>query len=376
MSAPGFNSYFSGVSCTSTRQCRSATNRRMNIHEEQSSPSDRIESNLPGIIPVIHMAPPRFHHSVTAIILIHALHAAATPAMVSAESQEMPRRHSLIHHSAVEATLPSATTHGRILQSSSDQPNRITTPIEPPIAAIVPPAIELPYRRTSAKRPVMASIPPPAHIPHSAPMSDIAAGQDTPTTTDAGKGTIPTTAPPNTTSMTALPAGMASTNSHVATPPTPSPLAGAAGVHSTASAGGGKAFHWQLTIDIEPVQKLCHRELVATTDTCDHHTPLTPSPVDSIINVSSSQRIDGEGDTRMEGKSGTRPGWLQTLYRHGDPAYTISLDRRSRSISPRAPPPSIFRKAKPISSPCPHSTPLATKACYPPKSARASTSGG
>ena len=237
MSAPGFNSYFSGVSCTSTRQCRSATNRRM---KEQSSPSDRIESNLLGIIPVIHMAPPRFHHSVTAIILIHALHAAATPAMVSAESQEMPRRHSLIHHSAVEATLPSATTHERILQSSSDQPNRIITPIEPPIAAIVPPAIELPYRRTSAKRPVMASIPP-AHIPHSAQMSDIAAGQDTPTPTDGGKGTIPTTAPPNTTSMTALPAGMASTNSHVATPPTPSPLAGTTDIHSTASAGGGKA---------------------------------------------------------------------------------------------------------------------------------------
>mgnify|MGYP001175597746 FL=1 len=189
---------------------------------------------------MIHIALPRFHHAVIAAILIHGLHAAAMPTMVSAESQEMPRRHSLIHHSAVESTLPSATTHGTILQSSSDQPTRITTPIEPPIAAIVPPAIELPYRRTSAKRPVMASIPP-AHIPHSAQMSDSAAGQDTPTTTDAGKSTISTTAPPNTTSMTALPAGMASTNSHVATPPTPSPLAGAAGIHSTASAGGGKA---------------------------------------------------------------------------------------------------------------------------------------
>jgi hypothetical protein len=55
----------------------------------------------------------------------------------------------------------------------------------------------------------MASISapvPPAHIPYAAPMSDIAAGQDTPTTTETGKGTIPTTAPPNTTSMTALPA--------------------------------------------------------------------------------------------------------------------------------------------------------------------------
>lgn len=190
------------------------------------------------------MALPWFHHSVTAIILIQALHAAATPAMVSAESQEMPSRHSLIHHSAVESTLPSATTHGTILQSSSDQPTRITTPIEPPIAAIVPPTIELPYRRTSAKRPVMASISapvPPAHIPHAAPMSNIAAGQDTSTTTDAGESTIPTTAPPITTPIAALPAGMASTNSHVATPPTPSPLAGTTDFHSTASAGGGKA---------------------------------------------------------------------------------------------------------------------------------------
>ena len=193
---------------------------------------------------MIHMALPRFYHSVAAVILIHALHAAATPAMVSAEDQEMPRRHSLIHHSAVESTLPSATTHGTILKSSSDQPARMTSLIEPPITAIVPPAIALPHPRTSAKRPIMASISaplPPAHIPYAAPMSDIAAGQDTPTTTEAGKGTTPTTAPPNTTSMTALPAGMTSTNSHVVTPPTPSPLAGAAGVHSTASAGGGNA---------------------------------------------------------------------------------------------------------------------------------------
>jgi hypothetical protein len=193
---------------------------------------------------VIHMALPRFHHAVIVAILIHGLHAAATPAMASAEGQEMPRRHSLIHHSAVESTLPSSTTHGTILQSSSDQPTRITTPIEPPIAAIVPPAITFPHPKTSAKRPVMASISapvPPAQIPYSAPMSAIVSGQDTPTTTDAVKGTIPTIAPPNTTSMKALQAGMASPNSHVASPPTPSPLAGASGVHSTASAGGGKA---------------------------------------------------------------------------------------------------------------------------------------
>ncbi|MEO8047269.1 MAG: hypothetical protein ABI684_08285 [Nitrospirota bacterium] len=72
-------------------------------------------------------------------------------------------------------------------------------------------------------------------------MSDIATGQDTPTTTDAGKITIPTTAAPTRASMTALPPGMASTNSHLTTSPTPSPLAGAAGIHSPASAGSGKS---------------------------------------------------------------------------------------------------------------------------------------
>ena len=87
------------------------------------------------------MALPRFHHAVIAAILIHGLHAAATPAMVSAADQEMPRRHSLIHHSAVESTIPPATTHGTILQSSNDEPTHITRPIGPPIAAIVPPAI-------------------------------------------------------------------------------------------------------------------------------------------------------------------------------------------------------------------------------------------
>jgi len=205
----------------------------MNIHEAQSSPSDRIEHTLTGISPVINMARPRFHHSVTAIILIHALHAAAMPAMVSAEGQEMPRRHSLIHHSAVESTLASTTTHGTILQSSSDQPTRMIRPIEPPIAAIVPPAIALPYHQTLTKRPAMASITAPvpeSHIPHAAPPSDIAAGQGT-----------PTTATPITTPIAAPLAGVISPSSVVATPSTPSPLAGAAGVHSTASAGGGKA---------------------------------------------------------------------------------------------------------------------------------------
>ena len=92
------------------------------------------------------MALPRFHHAVIAAILIHGLHAAAMPTMVLAADQEMPRRHSLIHHSAIETAVPSATTHETTLPSSNDKPTHITRPIGPPIAAIVPPAIALPDR--------------------------------------------------------------------------------------------------------------------------------------------------------------------------------------------------------------------------------------
>lgn len=179
------------------------------------------------------MALPRFHHAVIAAILIHGLHAAAMPTMVLAADQEMPRRHSLIHHSAVETAVPSATTHGTTLPSSNDKPTHITRPIEPPIAAIVPPAIALPHFQIGTKRPAIASIiapVPSSHIPHAAPPSDIAAGQGTPTT--ATLITTPIAAPL---------AGMTSTGSIVAATTTPSRLAGTADVHSTASAGGGNA---------------------------------------------------------------------------------------------------------------------------------------
>ena len=124
------------------------------------------------------MALPRFHHAVIAAILIHGLHAAAMPTMVLAADQEMPRRHSLIHHSAVETAVPSATTHGTTLPSSNDKPTHITRPIGPPIAAIVPPAIGLPHHQIGTTRPAMASIIAPVpspHIPHAASPSDIAA---------------------------------------------------------------------------------------------------------------------------------------------------------------------------------------------------------
>ena len=178
------------------------------------------------------MALPRFHHAVIAAILIHGLHAAAMPTMVSAADQEMPHRHSLIHHSA-ESAVPSATTHGTILQSSNDEPTHITRPIRPPIAAIVPPAIALPHHQTLTKRPAIASIiapVPSAHIPHAASPSDIAAGQG-----------MPTTATLITTPVAAPLAGMTSPSSVVAAPIAPSPFTGTASVHAAASAGGSNA---------------------------------------------------------------------------------------------------------------------------------------
>ena len=41
-----------------------------------------------------------------------------------------------------------------------------------------------------------------------------------------------------------------------------------------------------------------------------------PLPVRLHHNSASGQRIDGECDTRKEGKSGTRPGRLQNIHRH------------------------------------------------------------
>jgi len=191
---------------------------------------------------VIDITPSRFQHAVIATLLILVLHVAAMPTMVSAADQEMPRRHSLLHHSTIESAVPSATTHGTIFQYSNDEPGRITSYVGPPIAAIIPPTIAFPPHRTLTKHPPIASVTapvPPFHITLAVPTSDIAAGQITQTTTNTGHGTTPTT--PATTSMPPLPAGMTSTSTNVVIPITPYPLAGAAGIHSTASTGSRTA---------------------------------------------------------------------------------------------------------------------------------------
>ena len=246
----------------------------MNIHEVQSSPSDRIEHTLPGISPVINIAVLRCHHSVIAIILIHLFTLQRRP-LFSAEGQEMPRRHSLIHHSAVHSALASATTHGTILQSSSDQPTRITTPIEPPIAAIVPPAIELSHRRTSAKPPAIASIPPVSNTSCHLDIRHCGRTGHTDDNRRRGKHHFyDTAAHRNTDCGTSCWNGF---NELCCGHPDHSLSVGQnrrCSLHGLSRRR--QSLHWQLTIDIEPVQKLCHRELVATTDTCDHHTPSPP----------------------------------------------------------------------------------------------------
>lgn len=196
------------------------------------------------MIPRTDIATPRFQLAVLAALLFQGLLSTAIPTIISAAEQEMPRRHSLIHHSAVESAAPPAPTQGTILQSPSAEPTRITSPIGPPISSISPLTMPLPQHRTLTKRPTVASITAPvtsSQIPRAAQTSNIEAGQVMQTTADAGNGIPPATTTPITKSMTAPPPGIPSIDSVVAAPTAPSPFTGTAGAHSTASAGTGNA---------------------------------------------------------------------------------------------------------------------------------------
>ena len=59
---------------------------------------------------------PRFQIAILAAILFHGLQSVAMATIISAAEQEMPRRHSLIHRSAVESAALPATTQGTMLQ--------------------------------------------------------------------------------------------------------------------------------------------------------------------------------------------------------------------------------------------------------------------
>jgi len=196
------------------------------------------------MIPVTDIVTPRLQVAVLAAILFQGLQPVAMPTIISAAEQEMPRRHSLIHRSAVESAALPATPQGTIVQPPSAEPTRITSQIGPPKNSVSLPTMPLPHYRTLTKRPAIASITAPAtssRTPRAALTSDGAAGQVMQTTADPTKGTTPTGTAPITKSMAAPLPGMTSTGSAAVAPTAHSPFAGATGVRSAASAGGRSA---------------------------------------------------------------------------------------------------------------------------------------
>src|SRR6266850_6392173 len=132
------------------------------------------------MIPVTDILTPRFQLAVLAAILFQGLQSVAMPTIISAAEQEMPRRHSLIHRSAVESAALPATPHGTIFQPPSAEPSRITSQIGPPKNSVSLPTTPLPPNRPLTKRPAIASITAPAtssQTPLAARISGVAAGQ-------------------------------------------------------------------------------------------------------------------------------------------------------------------------------------------------------
>jgi hypothetical protein len=177
-------------------------------------------------------------------VLLPGLQSVAVPTIISAAEQEMPRRHSLIHRSAVESAALPATTQGMMLQSPNAEPTRITSPIGPPPTSVSLPTRPLTHHRTLAKRPAIASATAPAtssQTLRAALTLGVGAGQATQTTADPTKGTTPTATAPATKSTGAPLPVTTSTGSAAVAPTAPSPFAGTAGVRPVASAGSGSA---------------------------------------------------------------------------------------------------------------------------------------
>ena len=184
----------------------------------------------------------QIHFPVTVLLL--GLQSLATPMIISAAEQEMPRRHSLIHRSAVESAALPATTQGTMLQPPSGEPTRITSPIEPPKTSDSLPIMPLTHHRTLTKRRAIASITAPptsSQTLRAALTSGVAAGQVAQTTADTAKSTPPSAMAPVTKSTATPLSGVASTGAAAVASTAPSPIAGAASVRSTASAGSGSA---------------------------------------------------------------------------------------------------------------------------------------
>ena len=99
------------------------------------------------MIPVTDIATPRFQLAVLVAILFQGLQSVAMPTIISAAEQETPRRHSLIHRSAVESAALPATTQGTMLQPPSAEPTRITSPIGPPKTSVSLPTMPLTHHQ-------------------------------------------------------------------------------------------------------------------------------------------------------------------------------------------------------------------------------------
>ena len=198
------------------------------------------------MIPAKDIVMPRFLMALLAAILFQGLHSVAMPTIISAAEQEPPPRHSLIQRSAAESSALPATTHGTILQPPSTEPIHLTSPTEShkPSVSASPAPLPAPQHRTLTKRPAIATITAPATLsqtPPAAPVSGIAEGQTTQAVGDTAKGTAPTTTAPGNKATAAPLAGVISSSSAAVAPTTSSPVAGAAGLHSVASAGSGSA---------------------------------------------------------------------------------------------------------------------------------------
>lgn len=186
----------------------------------------------------------RFQILFLVTVLLTGLQSVTVPTIISAAEQEMPRRHSLIHRSAVESVALPATTQGMMLQPPSAEPTRITSPIGPPNHSVSLATVPLPHHRTLAKRPALASITVPATSSQTlgaALTSGGAAGRVTQAIADTSKGTTPTATAPATKSTGAPLPAIISTGSAALASTAPSSSAGTADVRPVASAGSGSA---------------------------------------------------------------------------------------------------------------------------------------
>ena len=207
--------------------------------------------------------------------------------------------------------------------------------------------------------------------------SGIPAGQVTQSTANTKGTTLTATAPVTKSTAAPLP-GAPSTGSAMVPLNSFAPFAGGAGVRPAASAGSGSApLSSGSRSASNLLRELCDRKFIATPGSClSPH--LRPSPHPRLHPLHHRHLLPAHRQEAPH-SHGRRivslmwPATRSTSARR--PAYTVSLDRPLSQEKSRATPSIIFRRAKPISSPCPPMTMPVTKAHSQLKSARASSNG-